>query len=44
MRASCEKKVEPWFAAFDLLAVLLDDFNLTAAEREKDRPQKRKGL
>jgi antitoxin VapB len=28
--------------AFDLLADLPDDFVLTAAEREKDRPQKRK--
>jgi hypothetical protein len=30
--------------AFDLLADLPDDFDLTAAEREKDRPRKRKGL
>jgi antitoxin VapB len=29
--------------AFDLLADLPDDFDLTAAEREKDRPQKRNG-
>jgi antitoxin VapB len=28
--------------AFDLLADLPDDFHLTAAEREKNRPQKRK--
>jgi antitoxin VapB len=30
--------------AFDLLADLPHDFDLTAAEREKDRLQRRKGL
>jgi antitoxin VapB len=30
--------------AFDRLADLPDDFDLTAAEREKDRPQKCKAL
>ncbi len=30
--------------AFDLLASLPDDFELPGRERNKDRPQKRKGL